>query len=124
MQIFILNYSLIAQPLIRLTCKGVLFEFGEEQLDAMKRLKQTLAESPALKVIDYVAEREVVLAVDSSDMGVGYIIDAGGGGRVEVPQQIWVHHLEQAGAELLAGQSGVVRTDEGTSSNQDPHHRS
>ena len=28
LQIFILNYSLIAQPLIRLTRKGVLFEFG------------------------------------------------------------------------------------------------
>ena len=51
-QIFILNYSLIAQPLIPLTCKGVPFEFEEEQLDAMNRLKQTLAESPALKAID------------------------------------------------------------------------
>ena len=73
-RIFILNYSLIAQPLIRLTRKGVPFEFGEEQLDAMNRLKQTLAESPALKAIDYVAKREVVLVVDSSNMGVGYIL--------------------------------------------------
>ena len=73
-RIFILNYSLIAQPLIRLTRKGVPFEFGDEQLDAMNKLKQTLAESPALKAIDYVAQREVVLAVDSSNMGVGYIL--------------------------------------------------
>ena len=62
------------QPLIQLTCKGVPFEFREEQLDTMNKLKQTLAESPALKVIDYVAKREVVLVVDSSNMGVGYIL--------------------------------------------------
>ena len=73
-RIFILNYCLIVQLLIQLTRKGVPFEFGEEQLDAMNRLKQTLAESPALKAIDYVAKQEVVLAVDSSNMGDGYIL--------------------------------------------------
>ena len=67
-RIFILNYSLIVQPLIQLTCKGVSFEFGEEQLEAMNRLKQTLAESLASKAIDYVVKREVVLVVDSSNM--------------------------------------------------------
>ena len=40
----------------------------------MNRLKQTLAESLALKAIDYVGKREVVLAVNSSNMGVGYIL--------------------------------------------------
>ena len=43
-------------------------------MEAMNRPKQTLVESPALKATDYVAKREVVLAVDSSNMGVGYIL--------------------------------------------------
>ena len=40
----------------------------------MNRLKQTLVESLALKAIDYVAKREVVLVVDSSNMRVRYIL--------------------------------------------------
>ena len=40
----------------------------------MPELKQTLVGSPALRAIDYESGREIVLAVDSSVIGVGYIL--------------------------------------------------
>ena len=73
----------------------------------MNRLKQTLAESLALKAIDYVAKREVVLAVDSSNMGVGYILMQEGEDRWRYPSQFgsitWneqERNYSQAKAEL------------------------
>ena len=39
----------------------------------MEELKETLANSPALRAIDYESEK-VILAVDSSVVGVGYIL--------------------------------------------------
>ena len=40
----------------------------------MEELKETLANSPALRAIDYESDREVILAVDSLVIGVGYIL--------------------------------------------------
>ena len=40
----------------------------------MEKLKTTLANSPALRAIDYDCDREVILAVDSSVIGVGFIL--------------------------------------------------
>ena len=71
---FIARYALISRPLVELTRKGNVFVFGEREEAAMQELKETLAKSPALKAIDYESGREVVLAVDSSVMGVGFIL--------------------------------------------------
>jgi hypothetical protein len=72
--IFIRNFSKIAHPLINLTHKNVAFEWGEEQQVAMQTLKDTILESPALRTIDYECRREVILAVDTSNITVGYIL--------------------------------------------------
>ena len=70
----LLPISLISRPLVALTRKGAAFKFGEEERAAMEKLKTTLANSPALRAIDYDCDREVILAVDSSVIGVGFIL--------------------------------------------------
>jgi len=73
-RIFIKKYTIIARPLIQLTRKDATFEIGSEQLDAIDQLKDTIASSPALRPIDYDADRPVILAVDSCANGVGFIL--------------------------------------------------
>ena len=61
---------MIARPLICLTCKNTIFKFGKEELEAMKKMKQVIMNSPALMAIDYESERAVILQVDSLVIGV------------------------------------------------------
>ena len=65
---------MIARPLIRLTCKNAIFKFGTEELEAMEKMKQAIMNSPILMAIDYESERAVILQVDSSVIGVGWIL--------------------------------------------------
>ena len=74
LRIFIKNYTLVARPLIQLTRKGVPFEFGPSQLDAFEELKYLVANSPALRPLDYKCDRPVILAVDSCMNGTGYLL--------------------------------------------------
>jgi hypothetical protein len=74
LHIFIHNFSKIVCPLINLTCKNVTFEWGEEQQVAMQTLKDVILESPTLHAIDYECRHEVILAVDTSNITVGYIL--------------------------------------------------
>ena len=71
---FIENFALISRPLVVLTQKGMAFKFGKEERAAMEKLKTTLVNSPVLQAIDYNCNREVILAVDSSVIGVGFIL--------------------------------------------------
>ena len=73
-RIFVKDFAKIAKPLTRLTKRDVDFEWGEEEEEAMRRLKEALISSPALLPIDYESDRQVILAVDSSIIGVGYIL--------------------------------------------------
>ena len=74
LRIFIRNYTLVARPLIQLTRKDEPFEIGPEQLLAIANLKQAIANSPALRPLDYTTDRPVILAVDSCMNGAGYIL--------------------------------------------------
>jgi hypothetical protein len=74
LRIFIHNFLKIARPLINLTCKNVAFEWGEEQQVTMQTLKDVILESPALRAINYECGCDVVLAVDTSNIAVGYIL--------------------------------------------------
>ena len=74
LRIFIKNYTLIARPLIQLTRKDVPFEIGQSQLDSMRHLKEAISISPALRPLDYEAERPIILAIDSCANGVGYLL--------------------------------------------------
>ena len=77
-RIFIKNFAVHAKPLVQLTRKGVEFEFGEDQLIAMEKLKMLVQDCTAIRAIDYSSDREVTLAVDSSWMAVGFILSQQG----------------------------------------------
>ncbi|KIO11678.1 hypothetical protein M404DRAFT_78782, partial [Pisolithus tinctorius Marx 270] len=72
--IFIKDFAKIAWPLVALTRKDVPFTWDEPQRAAMQRLKDEIVKSPALRRIDYECGREVILAVDTSVIAVGYIL--------------------------------------------------
>jgi len=74
MRIWIKDYSLIACPLINLTCKGTPFEWQEEHEQAMQALKTAIVQSSALISIDYSTDCTVYLSVNSSIRGVGWIL--------------------------------------------------
>jgi hypothetical protein len=73
-RIFIHNFSKRANPLVKLTRKGAPFEFGPEQVAAQEDLKTALIGSPALRPIDYTSDSPVILAVDTSQLAVGFYL--------------------------------------------------
>ena len=73
-RIFIHRFAEISRPLVNLTKKGVPFAWGIQQQGAMDQLKQSVLSAPALSPIDYTAQRQVIVAVDSSQRAVGWII--------------------------------------------------
>ena len=77
-RIFIKDFASLAKPLVNLTRKDVKFEFGEEQLMAMEKLKLCAQKCEAIKAISYQSDLEVTLAVDSSWMAVGFILSQQG----------------------------------------------
>jgi RNase H-like domain found in reverse transcriptase len=50
------------------------FEFGDEEDASMEKLKPAIVASPALRLLDYVTDQAIILAVDSSPVTAGYIL--------------------------------------------------
>ena len=73
-RIFIKNFARCANPLVNLTRKEVPFEFGPAQVAAQADLKEALLNSPALRPIDYNSDAPVILAVDTSQIVVGFYL--------------------------------------------------
>ena len=71
-RIFIRNFAHQAHPLTMLTRKDFPFIFGPEQIAAQDDLKAALLSSPALRPIDYASPANVILAVDTSHLAVGF----------------------------------------------------
>jgi hypothetical protein len=74
LRIFIKDFARIARPLVKLTCKDEPFEFGATHRESMRLLKEAVVNSPALRRIDYESGREIILAVDTSLIAVGFIL--------------------------------------------------
>ena len=74
MRIYIRNYAHRINALTKLTCKDVPFEWGSEQSAAQDDIKQAVLDCPALKPIDYTSDSPVILAVDTSQIAVGYYL--------------------------------------------------
>ncbi|KAJ8463434.1 hypothetical protein ONZ45_g17581 [Pleurotus djamor] len=87
MRIFIKDFAIHARPLVHLTRKDVPFVFGPEQLQAMKTLSHLASTSPALRAIDHRSQREVILAVDSSVIAVGFVLSQLGGDGKRYPSR-------------------------------------
>lgn len=73
-RMFINNYARICRPLNDLLCKDAEWVWQSHHDDAMNRLKTLVTNAPCLIPIDYNSDREVVLAVDSSFLGVGFVL--------------------------------------------------
>jgi len=69
---FIPNYSRIANPLSNLLKKNQIFQFGEKENDAFKKLKKCLIEKPVLNI--YNQEYETEIHTDASQDGYGAIL--------------------------------------------------
>lgn len=88
LRIFIRDFSYHARPLVHLTRKEEPFVWEEAQQISMDTLKTAVINSPALKPIDYASGREVILAVDSSYIAVGFILfQLGHDGRTRFPNR-------------------------------------
>lgn len=74
LRIFISQFAKRADALTRLTRKGVPFEFGKEQIAAQEDLKQAVLVCPAIRAIDYESEAPVIMAVDTSNIAIGFFL--------------------------------------------------
>lgn len=74
LRIFIRNFAHRAHHLVKLTRKGVSFEWTSLQQTAQEDLKQAVLECPALRAINYNSPALVVLSVNTSYIAVGYIL--------------------------------------------------
>jgi len=73
-RIWIKDFSEIARPLVDLTRKETPFHWGPDQEDAFDHLKTLVSSAPALRPIDYHCGRPVILSVDTSIHGIGFIL--------------------------------------------------
>jgi RNase H-like domain found in reverse transcriptase len=74
-RIWICDFCILAEPIYRLSRKGVEFIWGKDQQLAMDSLKLALTSAPALVQIDYSEGAGlIVLAVDSSLKGWGGVM--------------------------------------------------
>ena len=73
-RVFIQDFAHLAHPLTSLTQKEAPFIFGPEQISAQEALKAALLTSPALQLIDYTSPAPVILAVDTSQIAVGFLL--------------------------------------------------
>ena len=72
--IWIKDYSQIARPLVDLTRKHIDFSWGPKQEQAFQQLKGLVSKAPALQPIDYHCGRPLILSVDTSIIGIGFVL--------------------------------------------------
>ena len=73
-RVFIQDFARLAHPLTSLTRKEAPFIFGPKQISAQEALKAALLASPALRPIDYTSTAPVILAVDTSQIAIGFLL--------------------------------------------------
>ena len=73
-RVFIQDFAHLAHPLTLLTQKEAPFIFGPEQILAQEALKSALLASPALRPIDYTSPAPIILAIDTSQITVGFLL--------------------------------------------------
>jgi hypothetical protein len=71
---YVPNYGVRAHAIQGLTRKGKLFEWGPAQVESMKLIKEGVEQAQAIKPLDYENQGNIVLAVDTSYIGVGFYI--------------------------------------------------
>ena len=69
---FIKDYAVISRPMVDLTCKDVLFNFGDKEKASFKALKAAFTTAPMLHYPDQ--DRKFRLETDASEFTVGGVI--------------------------------------------------
>ncbi|KAJ2934659.1 hypothetical protein H1R20_g2456, partial [Candolleomyces eurysporus] len=87
LRMFIKNYAVHSEPLVKLTRRKTEFVFGPTELEAMEKIKYLVTTCPAIRPIDYSSDNEVILAVDSSQIAVGYILSQMGDDGLRYPSR-------------------------------------
>lgn len=72
---FVMNFSQIAEPLNRLTRKGVTFKWDAECEESFLKLRKALINHPILAYPDYT--QQFILTTDASNSGIGAILSQG-----------------------------------------------
>lgn len=71
---YIPSFGIRARGLQTLTKKNVKFVWGPEQIKSMELLKEGVRQAKAIRPLDYEGQGNIVLAVDSSYIGIGFYI--------------------------------------------------
>ena len=69
---FVFNYSDIVVPLIRLTCKGILFQFSDKAQEAFNLLKEAFTMAPVLT--HWILDWPIIIETDTSDYALATIL--------------------------------------------------
>ena len=69
---FIKDYAIISHPMVDLTCKDIIFNFGDKEKASFKALKAAFTTAPMLQYPDQ--DREFCLETDTSEFTVGGVI--------------------------------------------------
>jgi transposase InsO family protein len=72
---FVPNFSKIAKPLHKLTCKNTPYIWGNDQKEAFETLKTILCNQPLLQYPDF--EKEFIVTCDASADGIGSVLSQG-----------------------------------------------
>ena len=73
--IWILHYAHVAEPLYRLLKKGHKFEWREEHTESVRKMKEALAATLALRKAVYGKDIPIYVTVDTSPTGIGWVIN-------------------------------------------------
>jgi hypothetical protein len=73
--IWILHYAHVTEPLYRLLKKGRKFEWTTEHTGSVRRMKEALAAAPALRKGFYGRNVSVYTTVDTSPIGIGWVVN-------------------------------------------------
>ena len=71
---YIPNFGIRSNELRLLLRKNVVFEWGPKQIESMELVKEGVANAKAIRPLDFTGQGRIVLAVDSSYLGVGFYI--------------------------------------------------
>ena len=69
---FIKDYAVISRPMVDLTCKDVIFNFGDKEKASFEALKAAFTTAPVLQYPDQ--DREFRLETNTSEFAVGGVI--------------------------------------------------
>ena len=71
---FIWQFGILAEPLVRLTRKGVPFQMGSDETASQDALKKAIIACPAIRPLDYDSTAPIILVVDSCAIAVGFVL--------------------------------------------------